>query len=229
MQSIQHPHHLRLNNQISLRFYIWKMPYAYSNGLTCSSTRGRTTSLYISKSTPSNWLNTCRFFPTCHRIEHWLVLNILSCLSHHWLFLSSWTEPNSFTQEKMLKYFCLGFSHWCGVNRPGEFPGRHGLLTKSRSSLLSFSRFSLSRTGPWKPHKRSQHLSKLMPVLWKTVFWVICTSQKVILKPITFKPDAASAPTTCSSLWNSEVQTPLHPWHYHPPCETQPDTWEDDM
>lgn len=31
---------------------------------TCSRTRGSTTSLYISRPTPSSWLKTCKFLPT---------------------------------------------------------------------------------------------------------------------------------------------------------------------
>ncbi len=72
----------RLKNQIRVYGSTSAKCHAYSNTLACSSTHGRTTSLYISKSTPSNWLNTCRFFPTCKSIEHWLDLNILSCFPH---------------------------------------------------------------------------------------------------------------------------------------------------
>ncbi len=71
----------RLKNQIRVYGSTSAKCHAYSNSLACSSTHGRTTSLYVFKSTPSNWLNTCRF-PTCKSIEHWLDMNILSCFPH---------------------------------------------------------------------------------------------------------------------------------------------------
>lgn len=159
----------------------------------------------MSRSIPSIWLRTCRFFPTYKENPG----------QHHNFSID--TAPTS------------------GTSRSFD-------LTRSRSSLLSFSCFSFVQLGPCRPESpieglnspKSIWFTRTITPAWPTIMpaWFIflyhgmqvlwchvCPSMMITTDEILYnKPDAACEPKVYSSLWSSVAQILQHPLQFRHHC-----------